>query len=144
MISVRIKCAAYNSGKGIIRFGHVAHIEDEEAKSLIESGLATEYSPEDAVATGMAARGDDENHEAGENQPEQGCAENSKLETCEPSALALSEDELMKMTRSQLDELAFGLGIDSSKCKTKADVVALIIKATAEGEPNLNMEAPME
>lgn len=47
-------------------------------------------------------------------------------EPAELAAPALDRDELMAMTRAQLEDMAKSMGIDTRKCKNKGEVADLI------------------
>ena len=98
-------------GVKLIDCGQTCEVDDAEAERLVALGVAAVV-----VATPQ------------EPQAETGTGENTPaLETPqEPLSGSLDPEQLATMTVANLKKLAEDLGLDTAKCRVKADYVALI------------------
>ncbi len=133
------------NGKGSVKLidcGQTCEVEDAEAERLIALRVAQEV-----VATPQEH---EELIEAGENTPDASDAQ-------EGITVSLDPEELSTWTVASLKRLAADMGLDTSKCRVKADYVELISAeefpvdpeddddAVDDGElpPDLEAEAPV-
>ncbi len=111
-----------------IRAGQTCDVPPEEAKRLVDLGVA-EYAPTGAVATPPMPLSD---NVGGNTTPDQGkgpvAAVNGVAipDTLDIEDGHITEESLSTMTNAALAGLADDLGLDASKCKVKADYVALL------------------
>lgn len=150
MKTVKIIFGSYGLPNGklgvkLIDRGQTCEIEDAEADRLIALGVAelvaeTPHEPQEAVATG-------------EDIPEEETQQEAFMGHLDP-------EQLSAMTNASLKKLAEDMGLDASKCKVKADYVALISAVEfpvdpedadeyeddvedGEAPPDLTVEAPV-
>lgn len=105
------------NGKGSVKLidcGQTCEVEDAEAERLIALHVAQEV-----VATPQER---EEPIKAGENTPDASDAQEGFTGHLDP-------DELSTWTVAELKQLAEDMELDTSKCKVKADYVALISEA---------------
>lgn len=133
---------------GVCRVGHKLmrpssgpfSMSKEAEERMVSLGVAKYVGavPE-CVATPSVAPEDDG---VGVNQPE---AENAAEDEPTAEEPSFAPNALMKMTRSELNALAVGLGIDGGACANKAEVVDLICASgTNAAMPDLTVEEPVE
>lgn len=129
MKTVKILCGGYGlnirTANGVrtklILKGQIVELEDDEAEELIRANMAAE-----AVAT--SAAGDAPLAPGGDTPPEETALESS-------GGLSLDTDQLRQMTNAALSKLAEDMGLDPSRCRTKAELVELIAAVPVSVEP---------
>ncbi len=153
MKTVKIISGTYgaDNGKGgvtAVSRGETCEVDDQEAERLVSIGVASV-----AVATAQEAR------------IEPGASEDMcEDEGAQIGAVGrLDASQLLTWTNAQLEKLAEDMGLDTSKCKKKADYIELITSEDViipsdddtdgedddtvnDGEqpPDLEAEAPVE
>lgn len=106
-MTVQILCGGYGGPGGqLIRHGETVDVTVEEAERLVELGAAQFVLTEGEAAAAKA-------------EPE------PIAEEPEPEVSQIPDD-LSELTKKQLADVAEKLGLDTSKCRTKADMIALI------------------
>lgn len=145
MKTIKIVTGTYgaDNGKGgvvAIDRGHICEVDDQEAARLIALGVA-----EKVVATPQDANGV---CEAGENTTDESGAQSGIVGH-------LDAEQFSTMTNAELKKLAEDMGLDTSKCRRKADFIDLITAEEViapetddtedDGElpPELSAEAPV-
>ncbi len=129
MKTVTILCGGYGlnirTENGIrtklILKGQIVELEDAEAEELIRANMAAE-----AVATSTA--GDSPLAPGGDTPPEKTPLEGT-------GGLSLDPDQLRQMTNAALSKLAEDMGLDPSRCRTKAELIELIAAVPVSVEP---------
>ena len=129
--------------------GEVCDVPESEAMRLVKLGVAVIVAPA-TVATACKAS---ESVGAGVTLPDtetpmQGLAPGDVVDIVDRHFTA---ESLTRMNRTDLDSLAENLGLDVSGCKTKADVIAELVKVEfdpmppddSEPLPQLDAEAPV-
>ena len=116
MKTVRIISGSYGADNGkrgvcVIDRGNTCEVDDAEAARLISLGVAAEV-----VATPQEPQ---DAPEAGVNTPDDEKAQ-------EPLIGSLDPEQLSTMTNAQLKKLAEDMGLDTAKCRVKADYIELI------------------
>ena len=131
-------------------------ITKEEEEYLVEQGVAkyvTEEKPAEGVATppvdpdGAAAGVNSGNDESGADGTQGGGEETEDALTVVDGHYV--KEELMKLTRPELNAMAESLGLDGASCDNKGQVADLICAIEVAGNdeggqmPNLNPEDPV-
>ena len=129
--------------------GEVCDVPESEAMRLVKLGVAVIVAPA-TVATACKAS---ESVGAGVTLPDaetpmQGLAPGDVVDIVDQNFTA---ESLARMNRTDLDSLAENLGLDVSGCKTKADVIAELVKVDIdppepgddEGVPEIGAESPV-
>lgn len=103
----------------VIECGETCEVDDAEADRLVALGVAA------VVAAAPQAAADED----------EACGDTAATETpSEGDDAPLDAEQLSAMTNAKLEQMAKELGLDTSKCKKKADYVELIISAEAADE----------
>lgn len=137
-----------------ISAGETCDVPEGEAKRLITLGIAlpVAQTPAEDVATAPAAHaglGPGVTMRMVDNPLEDLAFEEGEVLDIVDGHFTV--ESLMKMTRAAMDSLAENLGLDVSGCKTKADVIAELVKVEfdpmqpddSEPLPQLGAEAPV-
>ena len=127
--------------------GEVCDVPESEAMRLVKLGVAVIVAPA-TVATACKAS---ESVGAGVTLPDAETPMQGLGGEVDIVDQHFTAESLARMNRTDLDSLAENLGLDVSGCKTKADVIAELVKADVyppepeDGEkpPQLDAEAPV-
>ena len=137
-----------------ISAGETCDVPEGEAKRLIDLGIALPVAqvPAKGIATAPAASaglGPGVTMSEGKNPQEAFPFEDGEVLDVVDGHLTV--ESLMKLSRADMESLAEGAGVDVSGCKTKADVIAELVKVEfdpmqpddSEPLPQLDAEAPV-
>lgn len=136
-----------------VHAGALCIVTDEEAVRLekLRIGVCVGDAAAESVIPPVATpAGGDDDSDAGENPPAgQGGAESEDGGTLDIVNGHFTAESLTLMTKANLNKLAKDLGTDVSKCKNKAEMVAILtaieVSADEDGEepPAIGAEDPV-
>lgn len=133
-----------SSSAKLVQAGQTCEVDDAEAKRLVGMGVAE-------IATTTAATDVATPTDEAVDEKEGNFTPDEKAPTDEPTGAFLDPARLETMKNADLKKLADDMGIDSTKCRTKADFIAAICAVDEdvgsddeEGGPDLGVEDPVQ